>query len=87
MAFTRQDASTTLKQSIDELRTLRDEIRVQLHLASLDVRERWERDLEPRFYGLEAKMHDASDTTRELAQTLTRDFRRLRDSLRSKAPH
>ncbi len=45
-----------LKSTYDELRTLGDEIRVQLHLAGMDAKDLWNRDLEPRLFSLEKRV-------------------------------
>lgn len=55
-------SSTELEQSIDkaidELEAVADQIRVKLHLASMDATTMWNEKLEPRLF--EARVH-ASD--------------------------
>lgn len=42
---------------------MRDEIRLQLHLAGQEARDRWEQHLEPRIDNLELQLRHATDTT------------------------
>lgn len=55
----------TLETSMQELRTLRDEIRVRLNLAGKEARDRWEQQLEPRLEKLEQQLRSATDATME----------------------
>ena len=43
------------KNALTKLATLRDEIRVQLHLASLDAKKEWDEVLAPKVAELEEK--------------------------------
>ena len=58
---------TTLRESLEsglqELRTMRDEIRLQLHLAGQEARDQWEQHLEPRLENLELQLRNATDST------------------------
>ena len=45
----------SIDQALSELETLSDEIRVKLHLASMDARATWDKDLEPKLE--EARRH------------------------------
>ena len=75
-----------LKQSyedgLQELRTLRDQIRVQLHLASQEARTQWETHLEPHVERIEQQLKDAREDTVETvkdaldrARTAFQEFR------------
>jgi CBS domain-containing protein len=81
------EASEVVKNSLDALRTLRDEIRVDINLAGKEVRDRWRR-LEARLQAAETR---ARETRREGARSLAglveaaRQFRkRLREAPVSK---
>lgn len=61
---------------------MRDEIRLQLHLAGQEARDRWEQHLEPRIDNLELQLRHATDTTIDTvrdaidrARTAFRDYR------------
>lgn len=77
---------TTLKTSFEsglqELRTMRDEIRVRLHLAGKEAREQWEKHLEPHVGRIEKQLketrEDALDSVKdalERARTAFQEFR------------
>jgi small-conductance mechanosensitive channel len=74
-----------IKQEVDkavaQLRTIRDEIRLQLHLAGKDVQEAW-RKLEPSLGDLEQKMGQVTDATKSKAQELLKRFNDMRDRLK-----
>ncbi len=67
------------RRILDEMRTMRDELRVQLHLAGLDARTRWEEDLQPRLEKLEAEIQGAG---RDLGESLEARASELRTQLR-----
>lgn len=48
---------------LDELRTLRDEVRLKLHLAKKDVKDQWETKFEPKIERLEHQARTATDNT------------------------
>jgi hypothetical protein len=60
-----------------QLRTLRDEVRVKLHLAGMDARDRW-RELEPEVDAALAKIEDA---TGRALDRLIRKIEKFNDSL------
>ena len=70
--------------SLDDLKTLRDEIRVKIHLAEMSAREFWG-DLEPKLADLEDKLERGSGKAAKVASIfldeMTSAFRRLRDRL------
>ena len=74
------------KQEVDkavaQLRTLRDEIRLHLHLAGKDAQEAWNK-LEPSLGELEQKLGQVTDATKARAQDLLKRFGELRDRVRA----
>jgi hypothetical protein len=62
---------------IDQLRSLRDEIRVRLHLAGMDARDAW-KTLEPKARQLE---HDLELTGRQITSQIRESFESIRASL------
>jgi hypothetical protein len=75
--------NTTTDHPTDEpsltLRTLRDEIRVRLHLASMEARERWERlDAEA-----EKLLHRTGHASKQVIDELVGRLQELRRSLDS----
>jgi len=71
----------------DELRRMRDELEVKIHLAGMEARDRWQ-ELKPRLATLEEKITKTSDraeafVTEELA-ALGTAVRKLRDDVATK---
>jgi hypothetical protein len=76
------DLKAELQKSAELLRTLRDEVHVQLHLGGLEVKDEW-RNLEPRLESvLQQAARDASDATRTAVEEVTTAVRKFRESLR-----
>jgi ElaB/YqjD/DUF883 family membrane-anchored ribosome-binding protein len=81
---------STLENSMQELRTLRDEIRVQLNLAGKEARDRWEQQFEPRLEKLEQQIRTATDATlesiREAIERARSSFHEYRAQLTQGSP-
>jgi serine phosphatase RsbU (regulator of sigma subunit) len=56
--------SDKFAEEIEELRRVRDELRVQMHLARQEAKERWEH-LEKRWQSLEARLKVVREGSRE----------------------
>jgi hypothetical protein len=73
------------KQDLDkivaQLRTIRDEIRVRLHLATAEAKNAWNA-LEPRLGEIEQKMGQVTEETKAKAQDLLKRFSDLRDRVK-----
>ena len=54
---------------LEKLAQMRDELRVQIHLARLEARTEWER-LEPKWWELEGKIDALEDASAETAKDL-----------------
>jgi uncharacterized coiled-coil DUF342 family protein len=82
----RQNETSPLKQDLnkaaEQLRALRDEIRVHLHLANLELKEAWANKLEPELFQLETKLGEVSDATRAKARELVKRMTEIRDRLK-----
>lgn len=70
----KSDVKHAKHQALQQLTTLRDEARVQVHLLTLDARQRWN-ELEKQISALEQRANHegekAGETLREAAQCLT----------------
>jgi CBS domain-containing protein len=76
------DWKERLESELDELRRIRDELRVRLHLGRADAKDLWER-LERRFSELEAHARHAAQRTEAPLQELGDAARHLIEELRS----
>ena len=82
MSDTRLELKAELEKGAAALRTLRDELRVQVHLGRLEARDEWRR-LEPRLESvLEQAAKDVSEASRTAVKELTDAARKLRESTR-----
>ncbi len=70
--------------ALDELRRLRDEIRVRLRLGEMDVRDWWA-EFEPKLEELEDRLDQAGERASGTAQVVSDEIagalRRIRDRL------
>ncbi len=81
-----------LAEALDKLRQERDELRVKIHLGTMEAKEEWE-ELEKKWQRFESKAADAKDSVVEtsrdvgegaqlIAKELGSAYRRIRDGLR-----
>ncbi len=70
-----------LRGGMDELATLKDQIRVDLHLAKMDLRDEW-KDIERRLPDPSTVAADVKTYSAQLIEDLAGDLRRFRDKLR-----
>lgn len=84
MGSTANDLRRDLDNGIEELRRVRDEMRVKLHLLGMDARTRWEA-LEPRLAEAEERVRSATesatDATRGAVNEAVEAFRSFRESV------
>jgi len=77
----REQVKERLQGTFDELRTLRDEIRLDLHLGGMDLRDEWEK-LEKRLPD-ERSVDKAKDATKEFVEAMAKELRAFKERLRS----
>lgn len=63
-------AKTTEKNNFETLALLRDELRLQMHLAKAELRDEWNQKLEPRFWELKTKLDRFEEASAETASEL-----------------
>ncbi|HVJ89259.1 MAG TPA: hypothetical protein VM580_05605 [Labilithrix sp.] len=80
-----------LKEEVDKnlakLATLRDEVKVQLHLASLDAKKEWDEKLSPKMLEVEEGAKQVTESTRSAAMELVAKMEEFLARIRDKAPH
>ena len=77
----KSEFGTWARHELDELRRMRDELRVQAHLGRAEVRERWEA-LERSIDELEDKAKRATRAAEPALRELEKDVRKLATDLR-----
>ncbi|MCC6551473.1 MAG: hypothetical protein IT372_00440 [Polyangiaceae bacterium] len=80
MSHTTDDMKADLQKSLEALQTIRDEIRVRIHLAGMDAKDAWAK-LEPRLYEAERLAAEVSETSRAALAEVLKKARELRESL------
>ena len=67
-----------IRKSLESLTTLRDEIRVQLHLANMDAKTAWSK-LEPEVEEANKMAEDATAISQKAIEDIIGKFRTFRD--------
>jgi len=76
-----KEVKAELEKSLAQLATLRDEVRVRLHLASMDVKKQWN-ELEPRIHAApERAARDVSNGSHAVVREVTEAVKKIRASL------
>jgi hypothetical protein len=79
MNTNREQLQTDITKAVTQLRTLRDEARVKIHLASMDARDAWDK-LQPKLLEAEQAAEKAS---KETLDTIEATAKKLSELLRS----
>ena len=72
-----------VRERLERARTLRDEIRVDVHLAGMELKERW-RDLEPTMRDAERLGEQVSEVARAALDDIVERFQAFRDTVRER---
>ena len=80
MADTANELKNELKKSLTTLQTLRDEVRVKLHLANMDLKDQWNK-LDPYLADVEKKAEEATEASRNLIRDAVKKLEQFRASL------
>jgi hypothetical protein len=80
MGDTTNELKTELKKSLSDLQRLRDEVRVRLHLASMELKDQWNK-LEPYLADVEQKASEATEASRTLLSEAKKRLEQFRASL------
>ena len=81
MTDTGKQARTELAANLERLRALRDDVRLKLHLAKMEAKDRW-RELEPRVTAVVNQAAKSTETvSRQVVTDTIKELEKLRDSL------
>jgi hypothetical protein len=84
MTTTKHDLANDIRTSRDAIQSLRDEIRLKLHLAGMDAKDAWAA-LQPKLAEVEHAAEDVSDTTRHALRDVLARLRELRARIDSES--
>jgi NAD dependent epimerase/dehydratase family enzyme len=80
MADDKEELRRQLEGILAELQTVRDEIRVRIHLAGMELKDKW-KELEARVEEIERARPEATQKLHDAAADLREAFRVLREKL------
>lgn len=80
MGQNKEQLKNDIKGGLRDLATLKDEIRVRLHLASMDLKDEWKK-LEPRLHEVEQAAEKVSEATRAALHDAVDRLKKLRSRL------
>jgi hypothetical protein len=70
-----------IERALGELETLSDEIRVKLHLAGMDARDTWSKDLEPRLDSARQHAKEAKAASKKVLEDTVAAFKSFSKTL------
>jgi hypothetical protein len=73
---------TRITESLGEIKAMRDEIRIKLHLAGMDAKDAWAK-LEPHIDKLEAQARDVRDDMLERIKDAVEDAKAAAQKVRN----
>ena len=83
METTQTPVAAQMRNVLAELRKLRDEIRIQVHLGGMDARKAWD-ELEPKLADADRMAENASEETFHAAVETLRKLKLFRSTLPEK---
>lgn len=81
MATTETAKGKWLEDAMSTLRSLRDEVRVDLHLASMEAKTRWKEEVEPRIHDAERLAGELSTVSERAVNDALEKIRQFKQSL------
>lgn len=76
-----------LDRNLERLQTLRDEVKLKLHLASLDAKTEWDERLAPKVLEVEQAAKNITESSRSAAKELVAKMEEFLARLRAGATH
>ena len=76
------ETTTPEKTKFETLAQVRDELKLQIHLAKADLRDEWNEKLEPKFWELKSKFDRFEEASVETAVELQSAMKSLMVELR-----
>ena len=76
-----KSTQTQIDEALGDLEQLADEIRVKLHLASMDAKQTWETKLEPKLHEARGYAKEAKDASKKAIHDVFAAFKEFSESL------
>lgn len=80
MSQTTKELKYEIQKSLDLMRTLRDELRVKLHLAGMEAKDEW-RKIEPTLDDVERTANEFTEATQTAISEAVKTLSKLRSAL------
>ncbi len=80
MGDAKNELKKELEKGLSRLQTLRDEVRVRLHLAGMDLKDQWNK-LEPHLEEAEKKAGEVSEDAKNKLADAVKKLEKIRASL------
>jgi len=87
MQTTNNPIEAQVRNVIAELRKLRDEVRVQIHLAGMDAKKAWEEDFEPKLAEADRLAENATEEAYRTTVDMIRNVKVFRSTLPKEKKH
>ncbi|AKT42633.1 hypothetical protein [Chondromyces crocatus] len=81
MSQATEETKSEIQKGLASLYTLRDEIRVRLHLAGMEVKDVWNKTLEPQLLDAEKFAEEVTETSKEKLDALVTRMKEFQASL------
>jgi hypothetical protein len=82
MSDTAAELKNELKKGLTTLQMLRDEVRLRLHLANMELKTQWNK-IEPQLAEVEKKAEDVSEASRAMLNEALKTLETFRSALHS----
>lgn len=79
------DVKIEVTKGLDKLKMLRDEAKLHLHLATLDAKQEWNDNLEPKIDELQTKAAELGDSSKAAIHELVERVEGFVSKLRGKS--
>ena len=82
---TRRELKLSVKESLSLMKQLADEIRVDLHLGTMEAKQRWQDQLEPSIQRAELAVEKANKSAQRAVEDAVSAFKEFKSSLKAAA--
>ena len=82
-----QHIKDEVEKNVERLTSLRDEVKLKLHLATLDAKKEWDERIEPRVNEVEQAAKSITESSRSTLNEVVAKLEEFLARIRDNAPH
>lgn len=82
-----QQIKDEVEKNVERLTSLRDEVKLKLHLATLDAKQEWDERIEPRVNEVEQAAKSITESSRSTLNEIVAKLEDFLARIRDSAPH